>query len=161
VRRLAIYLALFSGIIFLCSGLAYAGMGYHLKCDNCRAEAELYFGTGMVSKVVANGYCYNCKKYVCIRHGTAKDANGLYQKYDGSKWSTMTEEEIKAIEQPIGYVYCPDSEQKRALYPCPICGKPFIQIKEEDFGTIENPAKIYCPVCGKKALEGKGGILWD
>jgi DNA-directed RNA polymerase subunit RPC12/RpoP len=145
-------------VLFLCSGLAYAGMGYHLKCDNCKTEETLLFGEGMVSKTVANGYCCNCKKYVKLSRGTGKDEKGLYVNLDGTK---MTEEDIKAIEQPIGYAYCPDSQEKRALYPCPVCGKPFVQIKEDDFGTIENPAKILCPVCGKKELQGKAGIEWD
>ena len=33
----------------------------------------------------------------------------------------------------------------KTKYPCPICGKPFIQIIEEDFGSIENPKKYIAP----------------
>jgi|GEM_PF-4923524 len=152
-----IFFVLLINFIFLCPNLVYAGMGYHLKCDNCQAEEDLLFGIGMVSKVVANGYCYNCKKYVSITHGTAKDEKGLYVNYDGS---TNTQEQIEAMEKPLGYVYQP-ALGKIALYPCPICGQPFIPIKEEGFGTYENPTKMYCPICNKKALQGRGGILWD
>ena len=136
-------------------------MGYSLECSNCGLTEVVFYGEGMISKIVANGYCCSCNKFVSITHGSAKNEEGLYMEYDGFKWATMTEEEINAVKEPIGYVYCPHSKTKRALYPCPICGKPFIQIIEEDFGTIENPEKIYCPKCGEKTVEGGLRILWD
>jgi len=73
----------------------------------------------------------------------------------------MTSEEIKSLETPLGYVYCPYSKTNKALYSCPSCGKPFMAIDEDDFGSFESPENLYCPKCHKNTLLGQSGILWD
>ncbi|MBL7070550.1 MAG: hypothetical protein ISS26_00045 [Candidatus Omnitrophica bacterium] len=158
--RLVLIFLLFASCVIVDQPL-YAGFGYDIKCSSCGFNGELFYGCGMVSKVIANGYCYNCDKFVSHGHGTAKNEEGLYQNYDGSTWETLTEEDVKAMQEPIGHVYCPDSKEKRALYPCPDCSGNFVQIKEDDLGSIENPITLYCPKCNKKTLNVNSGILWD
>ncbi len=123
-----------------------AGTGHVVKCSNCGFEAKLFYSSGKASTTVAVGYCCQCEKFVHISESRA-DATAEKGKDEST--------------EPIGTVFCHESGQRHAVYACPECGKPFIAIEPEAFGTPSEPKKLYCPKCGKQTLETAGRILWD
>ena len=128
-------------VLFVCVAVlivAYpvaAGTGYVVKCSNCDLEASLKYGPGRRSQTVAVGYCCTCDKFVRAW-------------YD--RTAVETDEERQKLEEPIGYVFCPESGAKHALYACPDCGKPFIAIEPEAFEGDDKRA--FCPKCAASRL---------
>ncbi|MCM8813548.1 MAG: hypothetical protein NC924_06405 [Candidatus Omnitrophica bacterium] len=135
----------------------YAGHGYHVKCAQCGWADKIYFGGGKISRVVATGYCVQCKKIVARVVGTAKDQQGRYVNPDGS---TCSEEELKQLEKPLSYGYIPGDDRLRAIFLCSECRRPFVQMREEDFHDNGN-VLFYCPACHSLSLTVSGGIKWD
>ena len=129
--------------------LAYpvaAGTGHVVKCSDCGLGARLFYHSGKASTTVAVGYCCQCEEFVHISE---------------SRGAGVAEEEQQKSTEPIGTVFCHESGQRHAVYACPECGKPFIAIEPDAFGTPSEPKKLHCPKCGKQTLETAGTILWD
>ncbi len=123
-----------------------AGTGCMVKCSNCDLAASLYYGSGKASRTVAVGYCCECDKFVHVGYNPR---------------TVKSDEERQKLETPIGHVFCHETGTKHALYACPDCGKPFIAIDRQTFGTPSEPKKVHCPKCGKQTLENAGRLMWD
>ncbi|MDP3980427.1 MAG: hypothetical protein Q8Q33_03315 [Chlamydiota bacterium] len=117
---------------------AQAGSGYHLDCTHCNYSTEVFFGQGKLSKRIANGFCAKCQKFVGI-------SERINEKNDNA--------------QPIGHVFFPGWTQYKALYACPTCQQPFLEITESDLQTQKE--SMLCPVCLKNGLQATPGIQWD
>ena len=118
----------------------YAGKGHTIECSSCGYTTDLFFGRGKISIIAATGYCSYCKEFVSVSHKANK---------------------IKDAPHAMGTIYHPLINDKRALYPCPTCTRPFLTLDASDFGKTKVLKKLYCPICNEKALQEKSIIMWD
>ncbi|MDD5131386.1 MAG: hypothetical protein PHH44_01870 [bacterium] len=109
----------------------YAGSAYELQCNKCGYKTTLYYGTGDLLEVVANGYCLTCKDYVRLSYSQPG----------------IPKEKRKDAINPISYVYSPHFPKSkiRALYPCRFCKNPLLEILPDDLEANMN--NNYCPKC--------------
>jgi|WetSurMetagenome_2_1015567.scaffolds.fasta_scaffold34831_3 hypothetical protein len=116
----------------LCVSAVYAGSTHRLTCNDqqCRFQQDVDFGGGFTFMLIT-GYCLGCEHFVNIswRHSE------------------------RPIE-PLGEVWDEKSGERRPIYPCPKCGKPFLPIARPD--QIK-----HCPKCGKSTLKDQMMLLYD
>jgi Zn finger protein HypA/HybF involved in hydrogenase expression len=126
MKKFRIWLMLVVYVILGASAV-YAGTAYRLSCNNltCNFQEDVGFGGGFTFMKLT-GYCVECEHFVKI------------------SWRN---DERPA--EPMGYVWDEFRGEKRPVYGCPKCGKPFL--------PIDRPEHIkHCPKCGKDSLS----IIW-
>jgi hypothetical protein len=139
----------------------YAGDGFHMKCQPkpakdpkagnssehsvkcqptqkdtktdkpskpCGYESYVSFGGGMFYDQLT-GYCRSCKKFV-------------YLSWTGANIPAQMKQQIKfkAPPKPLGEVWDARTGKFMAIYACPKCNGPFLEIKKID-------DLKHCPVC--------------
>ena len=90
----------------LLTGVAWAGMGYTMKCKACKFEQSVIFGGGrMFNQVTA--WCDPCGKFVYLR------------------WKRS-----EAEPKPLATIWDAETGRKLTTYACPDCGKPATMVDE-------------------------------
>lgn len=136
---------LFLIIIFLLfnTKIVLGARGVHITCKNkeCNYSKGLIFGSTMLTGKI-EGYCTNCDDFVCIEWTTEKQMpDGSYETFNAP--------------EPIARIWDFNSAEPRSIYPCPKCGKGFVEIQD-----IENLK--YCPKCKQPTLSvEKTGLYVD
>jgi DNA-directed RNA polymerase subunit RPC12/RpoP len=117
-------------LVLLSVAAAYAGFVHRLSCSNksCNFMQDVDFGPGFTFKRIV-GYCVHCEEFVGFS----------YKHY-------------KNPPEPVGYVWDTFRSEKRPLYACPKCGKPFLNIG--GVGSIKT-----CPKCGEGSI--RKPVLWS
>ena len=129
-------------LIFFFPASLMAGTVYELKCQNekCNFKGTFEIGGGFSYSQVT-GYCWHCKKFVCI---TEKDD---WQSSSTPSISALGDENHKILKDNakmrqafIGTVWSPSTGRMVGIYKCPLCSNLFASISE-----ISDIKK--CPKC--------------
>lgn len=124
----------------------HAGSGLYMKCQAkpetdaatgemskpCGYEKEVIFGGGMAFQQMT-GYCRRCKEFVYL----SWTQGGLSPEMIKS----LGIKEITPRPNPLGEVWDARTGKVLALYACPTCKGPFLEIKGPDDLRC-------CPACG-------------
>lgn len=124
--------SMFAGVMLAAgvAGVAWAGMGYVMKCNACKYQDTVTFGGGMMFNQLTC-WCDACQKFVYLSWKTRTLSP------DGE----MTEEGAQPKPEPTGRVWDPETGRKIEVYACPACKKP---------ATVVDENIKFCPKCGKK-----------
>ena len=123
-RSAVIGMALAVGV----AAVAWAGMGYTMKCNACKFEEMVMFGGGMMFNQVTC-WCDSCGKFVNISWKT-RDLNP----------DPAAEPKVQPKPEPLGKVWDPATGRKIEVYACPVCKKP---------ASVVDENMKFCPKCGK------------
>lgn len=109
--------------VILSTSAVHAGSRCRISCNDltCNFQEDVNFGGGFTFMLLA-GYCVECEHFVYI------------------SWRNE-----KSPPEPIGYVWDVFRGEKRPIYACPKCRKPFLLIRSD--WDIK-----HCPKCGNDSL---------
>lgn len=118
---------------------ALAATGYRLKCadKDCKYETRVTFGpTKLTTRVT--GWCVKCAKFQTV--------SWINREFAGQPAE-------KPIE-PLGKVWDPESGQTKAVYACPACKGPMLEIGS-------GKELKHCPKCGGEKVELRAEMAID
>ena len=119
--------------------VAFAGMGYTMKCSNCGYSSAVQVGGGMQFEQIT-GFCMDSMKFVYLR------------------WNRGEKK-----PEPIFTIWDSATGEKIGVYKCPDCPKPFMPLRAKQ-ADAEGPGFDRCPKCGKQTFQvdkSKGIIAYD
>ena len=127
------------------AAICLAGSMWKLKCENpkCKFTEDVDIGGGGVIACEVTGYCTTCREFVTIswkRPGLTGD------------FKKMQDDDKTLSDNPplrLGTVWNPATGLTAALYPCPKCRKPFMEIDSLATGGDER----FCPHCTNLTLK--------
>lgn len=138
------------------AALAFAGSMWRLNCEDpkCKFEAGLGIGGGFVFGK-ATGYCITCREFVSLEW-KARGLTGQLKEFADK--SDLPDTPPKKI----GTVWNPATGLTADLYPCPKCGKPFMEIDDMSLmrGSQES-GKLFCPRCTNLTLRVQSRGQYD
>jgi len=131
--------------------LCIAGTAWHYKCESpkCGFDGDLEVGGGFDYNQ-ASGYCTTCKKFVSVSWKRERVTEELKKVQDKSTNLPAT------APAKLGTTWNPATGYTAALYPCPHCRKPFMEIDNISLvrGSVES-GKVLCPKCTNLTLSFK------
>jgi hypothetical protein len=129
------------GLVLLVGGgaVVWAAVQCQVTCTNaaCGFTQSVMVGPTEATDVIA-GYCVNCAQMVELRWRVPPQE--------------IADSPAPVPPKPLGAVWNEETGQTTAVYACPICSGPFLEISDVR-------AMTHCPKCGKQTLEVKGGGL--
>jgi len=145
---------LLSAVFVLVASSCLAGTVWHYKCESpkCHFEGDLWFGGGFEFDRLT-GYCWKCKKFVSFDWKTKGLKGSLKEHQDKSGLPD-------AAPEPVGIVWSP--ALATALYRCPNCKQPIIEIRREMLEELSDKhEKANCPHCHNRTLTFTRGAEYD